>query len=177
MIRIKQLAHLLEHSLARCAVFIHYIGGVALALMAVIVFYGVVMRYLFKAPEIFSQEISAYLLLAGSALALAHIQKIDHNIKVDFIVNHFPKNVRGFIFNFLGPMIGFIFAGTIVWQSWLFAWRYLKTGATTHTLLQIPLFPLWVLLPIGFGFLGLILMAQAIGFLFSSSNKVKDHRE
>lgn len=68
--------------------------GIAMIVMTVVIFYQVILRYVFNASNIWSEELARYLMcysvLLGSAVA---IRKYSH-LQVDFAINLLPPRGR-----------------------------------------------------------------------------------
>ena len=62
----------------------------------------------------------------------------------------------------VGPIIGLVFCGVLVWQTWDAALFALQISEMTSGTLVIPTFPLRIVFTIGTAFLCLILIAQIL---------------
>lgn len=68
--------------------------GISMAVMVVVIFYQVALRYVFNASNIWSEELARYLMcyvvLLGAAIA---VRKYSH-LQVDFLINMLPARAR-----------------------------------------------------------------------------------
>lgn len=171
---IRRLARLLERLSSSINNVLHHASGWLILSICILTTYSVVMRYAFDKPESFSDEVASYMLLYGCMLAIGYSQTIHEHVRVDFAIEHFPEQVKAFIFNFVGPLAGAAFCVFVTWQSWLQSWYYLQANGHSASSLAWPLFPIWVLLPIGYGLLALTLIAQMFSKLILSQVEIKD---
>ena len=70
------------------------IVGIAMVVMVIVIFYQVILRYVFNASNIWSEELARYLMcysvLLGAAIA---VRKYSH-LQVDFVINMLPARGR-----------------------------------------------------------------------------------
>lgn len=131
--------------------------AVAFAMMAVVV-YGVITRYVFRAPVSWVAEISEFMMVAFAFLALAYIQHQRQHVRVSFfLIRQGEKTQR-----MLGVVISLcalaMFA-LITWAGWEFALKALRAGFKTDAA-SFPLFPARLLVPIGSLLICLQLVAE-----------------
>jgi C4-dicarboxylate transporter, DctQ subunit len=134
-------------------------SGILIVLMAWVITYGALRRYLFTSPEPYSYEIACTLLLTCVAFAFAGAQSRGQNIKMDiFVVRLSPK--KQLFLSILSSVLGLIFCAVLLWESWGSAWYAVQIGRVSDSLLRVPLFPVMVTVPIGALFLFLVLIGQ-----------------
>lgn len=138
------------------------ISGILIVLMALIASYGVIRRYVFESPEPYSYELSMMFLLWTFVLALAYLEKLDSHLRVDFFVVLLPKRIRTFFLNVVGPLAGFIFCAVLTWEGWTVAMYSLEIGEKSMSIWAIPLFPVKIVVPIGYGLLCIVLLLKII---------------
>ena len=164
---------LLNTILKRITDALMIITGFTILIMAVLYTYGSLKRYLFKDPDPYAYLGVAILMLLVAVLPLAGVQRMRQHITVDFLGGYFPKVVQAIIKEILGPLMGLVFCGAIVYTSWneaAYAWQ---VGQHTLAAATIPTFPFKILVPIFAGLVCLVLIAQILGFLFSYKSKGK----
>lgn len=164
---IRLLGSLLDHVTRLSWLF----AGALIVLMAFVVGYGVVMRYVFRNPDPYSYEIICVLMLACVVFGLAHTQRLGRNIRIDLLDRYLPEVVRGILLNIVGPILGLVFAIVLTWKTWDDAWFALQNWQVTRGTLIIPTFPIKVTAPIGAGLLCLVLIAQILRYLASLRGK------
>lgn len=106
------------------------IAAAAMALICVITFANVVVRYLTNASFAFTEEISVFLLvvltLVGAAAAFAR----DRNIRVDFFVLKLPRTAR-LALELTGMALSAVLFTMVAWFGWRFFlddWKYETTS-------------------------------------------------
>jgi len=106
------------------------VAAAAMALICVITFANVVVRYLTNASFAFTEEISVFLLvvltLVGAAAAFAR----DRNIRVDFFVKMAPDAAR-WALELAGMALSAALFAMVAWFGWRFFlddWKYETTS-------------------------------------------------
>ena len=72
------------------------ISGILVFLMAWVVTYGVVMRYMFNAPNPYVYEISIMFLLFCGIFAVPAVERMNRHIHNDILLSRFSPEVREF---------------------------------------------------------------------------------
>ena len=75
----------LDHGLGRVSLLLMLVSGIMILLMGWDVTLGVLMRYAFDAPEPYTYELSAILLLFCGILAIAGVERLDRHVRNDLI--------------------------------------------------------------------------------------------
>ena len=138
------------------------LSGFLMVIMAFLAAYGSMRRYVFNAPEPVSYEFSKMFLLLSFVLALAAVEKQDRFLRCDLLLERFPERVRNAVSNILGPILGVIFFGIITWISFGDAVRALEINQHSLSSWPVPLFPIKLAIPIGYGFLCLVLLIRLV---------------
>lgn len=137
-------------------------AGSLMVIMAFLAAYGSMRRYVFNAPEPVSYEFSKMFLLLSFVLALAAVEKQDRFLRCDLLLERFPERVRNAVSNILSPILGIIFFGIITWISFGDAVRALEIDQHSLSSWPVPLFPIKLVIPIGYGFLCLVLLIRLV---------------
>lgn len=124
------------------------IASLPFIIIMLITVYEVIVRYVFNAPTVWTLEISQYLMLIGAFLAAAYTLEVGGHIKVDFLVERLSPGKRRIV-NIISSLLGIIFFAALVWKSTELAWFTFKFGLRSMTMLAVPLFPIYVIMPIG----------------------------
>ncbi|MBN1567653.1 MAG: TRAP transporter small permease [Acidobacteria bacterium] len=140
-------------------------AGSLIVLMAFLATYGSVRRYAFNAPEPVSYEISKMFLLLSFVLAVAAVEMQNRFLRCDLLLERFPENIRNIISNILSPILGIIFFGIITWISFSDTLRAFRIDQHSQSSWPVPLFPIKLMIPAGYGFLCLVLLVRLIGGL------------
>lgn len=156
----KKAGQMLEHLVERASSFCLLFSGVMIVLIGVAVSYAATRRYFFHSPEPYSYEISMMLSVACAAFAISAVQRLRRNIRVDFLVNYLPQAIQAILLDIIGPILALFYVVIVTWQSWRGGWYSLQVGEVSQSIWAVPLFPMKLLVPIGFGLLCLVLVAQ-----------------
>jgi len=166
----EKVTQLLGSWLDRVTRLLWLVSGALLVLMAIVVGYGVVMRYVFRNADPYAYEAILILMLTCVVFSLAHTQRLGRHLRIDIIDRYLPESVRAAILNLVGPIVGLVFCIPLVWKTWDRAWFALQSGQSTNTT-GIPTSPMMMTIPVGAGLLCLVLMAQILRYLASLKNK------
>lgn len=128
-----------------------------LAVMMVTICYEVVARYFFARPTLWSMELNTYLLCAYCTLGGGFTLLRDGHVKVDILYGRFHFRTKA-ILDCLTSFLFFIFVIAILWHGADMAHLAYKFQETSGTILDWPLFPTMVLVPVG----ALLLLAQGV---------------
>lgn len=126
-------------------------------LLALIVGYEVVSRYLFKSPTIWVHEVSAmlfgtFIIIGGAFTAL----KGGH-VNMDLLYKSLSLRVRIFL-DLLMFLVILAFLGAIIWKGGSTAWKSVKLLEHASTQWGPPIYPFKVMLPLG----AILLLLQMI---------------
>jgi TRAP-type C4-dicarboxylate transport system permease small subunit len=149
-----------DYIIGRLSRLLLVISGVMIVLMVFTSTYGVFRRYFLHSPEPYSYEISTMFLLWSFVLAVAAVERYDRNIRVDFVSNRVPDRTRHFILSIVAPVAGLFVCSMFAWQGFTAAMYSLKIGAVTMTAWKVPLFPIKIVIPIGYIVLCLVLIVK-----------------
>lgn len=153
------------------------VSGIMILLMALASTYGVARRYLLHNPEPYSYEISMMLLLWCFVLSVAALQKQERHLRGDFILNRLPKSFRFFVNGLLSPALAVLCSFVLAWKGWESAMFSLKIGERSMSAWSEPLFPVKVLIPVGYGILFLVAVTQLLQGIFSLIRKHRNCME
>lgn len=135
-------------------------GGILLLVMAFNVTYGVLARYAFNAPSVVAMELTKILMIPALVLAVSYVQRYDRHLQVDFLSSRFPERVRLVLFEILVPISGLFVGVVLVWKGWeAMAYSY-SIHETSYSSWAEPLWPVKLAIPIGYGLLCIVMLAQ-----------------
>jgi len=135
-------------------------AGSLIAIMAFLAAYGSIRRYIFNDPEPVSYELSKMFLLLSFVLAVAAVEMQDRFLRCDLLLERFPENVRNIISNILSPILGITFFGIVTWIGFSDTLRAYQIDQHSQSSWPIPLFPVKLMIPIGYGFLCCVLLLR-----------------
>lgn len=135
-------------------------GGVLLLAMAVNVTYGVITRYAFHSPSIYAIELTKILMIPALVLAVPYVQRNDRHLKVDFLAMRFPAKAQLILFEIIVPICALFVGYVLVWKGWDSTAYSYSIHETSYSSWAEPLWPVRLMIPIGYGILCLALVAQ-----------------
>ena len=144
----------------RLSRFFLILAGLLTLLMVFTATYGVFRRYALNSPEPYSYELSTMFLLFSFVLAVACVERYNRHIRVDFISSRVPEIVEFIILNILGPLAGLFVCVMFTWKGFDVALYSLKIGEVSSSTWGVPLFPIKIVIPIGYGMLVLVLLSK-----------------
>ena len=146
---------------------VKYSGYLASALFITIGFivsYEVIMRYLFNSPTIWVNEVSRFLQIWATYLALTYSFHKNDFIRITVIYDRLNNKVKK-ILDFISFIFILFFSSFVVYFGWLIAYDSLKVGRTSSTILDVPSFLTEVAIPLCFAFLVLRVILEAIKYI------------
>lgn len=134
-----------------------WVGKIAsflILVMIAIIMFEVISRYLFNAPTKWVNELSEYLLagvvMLGGAYCLA---EFDH-VRVDIFHRNFGRGMNAAVEVFTCLLV-LSFVSAMVWKGGEVSWDTFIHDTRSMTIMEMPLFPSMVLVPVGALLLGL----------------------
>jgi len=146
---------------------VKYSGYLASALFITIGFivsYEVIMRYLFNSPTIWVNEVSRFLQIWATYLALTYSFHKKDFIRITVIYDRLNENGKKLL-DFISFVFIIIFSSFVVYYGWLIAYDSLKVGRTSSTILDVPSFLTELAIPLCFAFLVLRVILEAIRYI------------
>ena len=146
---------------------VKYSGYLASALFIAIGFivsYEVIMRYLFNSPTIWVNEVSRFLQIWATYLALTYSFHKQDFIRITVIYDRLNETGKK-ILDFISFIFIIIFSCFVVYYGWLIAYDSLKVGRTSSTILDVPSFLTELAIPLCFTFLVIRVVLEAIRYI------------
>ncbi len=146
---------------------VKYSGYLASALfisIGFIVSYEVIMRYLFNSPTIWVNEVSRFLQIWATYLALTYSFHKQDFIRITVIYDRLNETGKK-ILDFISFIFIITFSCFVVYYGWLIAYDSLKVGRTSSTILDVPSFLTELAIPLCFAFLVLRVILEAIKYI------------
>lgn len=116
--------------------------------MVVVIAYEVIARYFFDRPTTWSMELSTYLLAVYCMLGGGFTLLRGGHVSVDIIYGRFHYRTKA-ILSCLTSVLFFIFVIVILWYGWDMAHKAYKYNETSGTIMDWPLLPTIIMVPIG----------------------------
>lgn len=127
----------------------------SILLMAILILWEVLMRYIFNRPTLWVQEATQLLFAVCSLLAGAHIEKEKSHINVDILYSHFSPKIKTFSKIVTFPFF-LLFTGAMAYFGFNFGFESLMKFERSDSAWSPPIYPIKILLPIG----ALLLLVQ-----------------
>ena len=130
--------------------------------MAIFATYEVIMRYVFNRPTIWVWEINIQLMALIIFLGGAYTYLHGSHVRVDLLTSRFSEKTRAILDIVTSPI--FFFACIIlIWKGSERAMEAVVARETTVSIFASPLYPLWIMLPIGV----FLFMLQGVSKLYN----------
>ena len=136
-------------------------ASLLILVLTAVLMYEVLSRYLFDAPTKWSNEISQYLLTGVVMLGGGYCLAGREHVRVDVFYRKYGPKARCAI-EILTFLIVMTFVIAIVWKGGELCYDALLQDKRSMTILELPLFPSMVLVPIGAFLLGLQSLGHAL---------------
>ena len=144
--------------------FIKYSGYLASSLFVLIGFivsFEVISRYLFNSPTVWVNEISTFLQIWATYLALTYSFDKKDFIRITFIYDRLSSKGKKFL-----DLVSFVFiiffSTVVVYYGWIIAKDSFDVGRTSSSMLDVPAFLSEFAIPIFFAFLLLKVVMEFI---------------
>ena len=137
-----------------------FCGGILLMVMAINITYGVLARYLFGAPSIYAMELTKILMIPALVLAVAYVQRYNRHLQVDFLSARFARKVQVILFDIVVPIAGLFVTYVLVWKGWTAMVYARSINEVSYSSWAEPMWPVKLFIPIGYGLLFVVMVAQ-----------------
>ncbi len=145
----------------RISTFIHWsnqAGGILaalfIALMAVLIFIEVIMRYVFNSPTTWTEEIVGYCLQIAAFIGAAYVLEKRRHIRVSILLDKVSEKMRTLLL-MLSDVLGFFFCSVIFWKSGVWVLESYRVHEASYGILHFPLYTVRVVLPLIMFFLSI----------------------
>jgi TRAP-type C4-dicarboxylate transport system permease small subunit len=145
----------------RISLALGIVAAIMLFLTGAFLTYEVVMRYVFRAPTSWAQEVSEIFLLWGVFLALGRIVKLRENISIEVVYDRLPAGGQRFVDVVALTIVALFFAFCAKYGFDL-AWESLEKGTTTGTMVDIPSWIEEAAIPVGCGWAAIQSVVEVI---------------
>ena len=152
---------------------IKYSGYLASGLfisIGIIISYEVISRYVFNAPTIWVNEISRFLQIWATYLALTYSFHKKDFIRITVLYDKIGDRGKK-ILDFISTIFIIFFSVFVVYYGWLIAYDSLEVGRTSSTILDLPSFLTELAIPLCFGFLLIRVLIEFIKFILDFFKK------
>ena len=134
-----------------------FLTGVIMIFVMANIIVSVITRYFFNRPLIWVTEIDEYLMVYVTFLGTAWLLRDNGHVRVDIIYNFIGKKARFFL-ELLHSAIGIIVSLVFIVNGSFMTLDHFKKGIYNPTILEIPMWIVLIIIPLG----GLFLLCQFI---------------
>jgi TRAP-type C4-dicarboxylate transport system permease small subunit len=138
--------------------------GIAAGIILFMVFpvsIDVILRYLFRSPIPQVYDLSEFMIVGATYLAIAYVQTIKGHIKIEAATARLSEKWKAGL-DIFGYGLGAGLFAVITWQSAALAWEAWVTQDHTMGVINLPLWPAKSIVPIGTGLLCLRLVSDIL---------------
>lgn len=150
-------------------------AGIAYAIMVVVVFVGVILRYLVKTPNLYGEEVSRYLMVMSVFLGIAAGCRQKVHLSVELFVSLFPSILKKVITVFVRTLV----VVTYGYMSYagIEMVRQMKMLGQTSPALRLPMWIMYAVITAGFVLSLLTEMIMYINDIFCHGTILDDNDE
>jgi len=110
-----------------------YLSAVIVVITALIVCYGVVMRYFFNSPLDWGLELSIFLLIISTFMSAAYTQMERGHVAIE-VLEHLLTPVANRWRYIIGDVLSLVFCGFLAWNAWHFFLETFEDGRVTDSI-------------------------------------------
>jgi len=146
-------------SIDKISLYAGDLAGLSILFMTLAITADTVLRYIFNAPTMWIFEISTYLLVVITFMAIAYTQRERGHIKVDFLLKKLPRKLQVWL-DVFASILFLLFAIILFYLNGDFFLHSFTFRTTSATIMDFLLWPAQVFMPLGLAILGLLLMCN-----------------
>jgi len=157
--------------LKKAGIILDSINDVLFWLAAILLIFGwfsvcyeVFMRYVLNQPTIWAVELTEHSLVWITFLGTAWLLRKDGHVGIDFLVIRLKPKAQ-IIINSFNSVLCAIICGIVGFYGTHVVWDQFRRGLATPSLMEIPLAPLYIIIPIAFFLLFIQFLRRAYGYL------------
>ncbi|MBP8717983.1 MAG: TRAP transporter small permease [Candidatus Atribacteria bacterium] len=169
----KRALHTFFQAISKLNLINEIIAELSSVVLAIVVIWGILLTYVFKKSDIFSVEISEYLLILTVFASIAFIQKEDRHVKVDMLIEKLSPIKRKKL-EIINSFLCSLFCAIATWEAATIMVMNYQRNFFSTSLIK---FPIWIpYFIIFYGFLMLTLqflvrIYSLINELINNSNR------
>lgn len=133
------------------------ISSYGILLMALIVTYEVIARYLLRRPTVWAWDINVQLMLLVLMLGMAETYRRDAHVRVDVLTSALSPRLQALL-NILFSVVLFLVTIVIMWTGWAYFYTSFVRREVASTIFAPPVYPIKFMIPLG----ALLLTLQGI---------------
>lgn len=133
----------------RVSQYAGYFAAALSIILTLLVTFSVLMRYAFSAPVFWVDEISGYIFVAYISIGIVYATLTESHISSEMIISNMPMKVQ-YAIAILGYVMAFLVSCAMVYYGGETTLLYYNLGWKSETTLGIILWPVWLMIPLGF---------------------------
>ena len=147
------------------------VSSLLMVILVVMMCYEVVRRYFFNAPTIWGLELTTFIFGVHFVMGYGYTEHFDGHVRVDIFSSRFPEKVQNILYIVLTigvtlPLVALL--GIWAWDNAIISTRILEDLSSAWA---PPIWPVKLLMALGFTFLFLQVLSNLIKRLLSVSQK------
>jgi C4-dicarboxylate transporter, DctQ subunit len=132
--------------------FMAALAGTLLVVAVLTICIEIIMRYFFRKPQVWSEELCEYILFTLAFLGAPWLLKKGGHVSVDIITERLSPRVRGYL-GLFACGIGVLISAVVTWFSIVAAWDCYVTGVVVTKTLTVGKHYFLVFITLGYFFL------------------------
>jgi C4-dicarboxylate transporter, DctQ subunit len=137
-----------ERGINRLSLFGEILAEIASVVLAVVVITGVALTYVFKSRDVFSVEVSAYLLVFICFASVSFILRENRHVVVDAVLVLLPHKKR-LKTELLASVLTLVFCGILTWKAAGVTLLNYQRGFRSASLVTLPLWIPYLVITLG----------------------------
>lgn len=134
-----------------------FLAGLILVFIMLSVCLEVILRYFLNRPQVWVTEVTEVLLLYITFLGTTWLLRQEGHVKVDILLNRLKPRILALL-GIFSSAIGILVSITLTVSGFQLTWDYVQRGIYTPTAMEIPVWIIIVIIPVG----SLMLLVQFI---------------
>jgi len=146
--------------LERLSEWIFLATGLAVLVITVLISYDVLMRYFLNRPQLFVDELTAFILVGVIFLGTAPTFHRGGHIRIDLVTSRLRQTTQRRL-RLITLSVGIAMLGVVIYQTGISAWMAYTYGRVS----AVMVYPLWigmVLIPIGLFLMALFMVVNLL---------------
>lgn len=132
-------------------------GGIIVAVLAILITVDIFLRFIFHDSVRGLYELAEFILVGSIYMSIAHVQAEKGHVRIEIFTSKLSRKIQR-VLTIFGYLIGIVVFSVITWRAGCLAWQAWNTHEYSSGVVQWPMWPVKVVVPIGTGLLCLRLI-------------------
>ena len=142
-----------------------FLAMIALVVASMVLTYSAVVRYFFKVPTDWQDELAVFLLIGVTFMCGGYVQSLRGHVGIQFLAEYLSPRLNQLRL-LLVDIISLLFCGFFSWKSWTLLLEAIHEKQTTSTTWSAPLWVPYGLMTVGMTLLAVRLASQLLSRVF-----------